>query len=367
MYDEARLEHSDFVYVNPTGRFVVGGPMGDTGLTGRKIIVDTYGGAARHGGGAFSGKDPTKVDRSAAYAARHVAKNIVAAGPGRSLRAAGRLRDRHRPSVLDPGAVLRHGGDPGRPASSSSCASTSTCAPPRSSTTSTCGARSTSKTAAYGHFGRDEHDFTWERTDRAEALRAAAGLAVLEAEPSEMAVTVVGSVAFDALETPFGKRERILGGAATHFSLAASFFTDVRVVGVVGEDFGPEELAVFEERGINTDDLERVDGARSFFWAGRYERGHAGRADARHAAERVRASSTRCSRRRARESSVVFLANIQPDAPAARARAVQRRGARGARLDELLDPRRRATRCSRRCGRWTWSCSNDAEIRMLTE
>src|SRR5256885_12334102 len=77
MYDEARLEHHDFVYVNPTGRFVVGGPMGDTGLTGRKIIVDTYGGAARHGGGAFSGKDPTKVDRSAAYAARYVAKNVV--------------------------------------------------------------------------------------------------------------------------------------------------------------------------------------------------------------------------------------------------------------------------------------------------
>ena len=80
LYDEARLDQADFVYVNPTGRFVVGGPMGDTGLTGRKIIVDTYGGAARHGGGAFSGKDPTKVDRSAAYAARYVAKNIVAAG-----------------------------------------------------------------------------------------------------------------------------------------------------------------------------------------------------------------------------------------------------------------------------------------------
>ena len=80
MYDHARLEHHDFVYVNPTGRFVVGGPMGDTGLTGRKIIVDTYGGSARHGGGAFSGKDPTKVDRSAAYAARYVAKNVVAAG-----------------------------------------------------------------------------------------------------------------------------------------------------------------------------------------------------------------------------------------------------------------------------------------------
>ncbi len=79
LYDEKRLQERDFVYVNPTGKFVIGGPMGDTGLTGRKIIVDTYGGAARHGGGAFSGKDPTKVDRSAAYAARYVAKNVVAA------------------------------------------------------------------------------------------------------------------------------------------------------------------------------------------------------------------------------------------------------------------------------------------------
>src|SRR5512132_978379 len=79
LYEERRLQDRDFVYVNPTGKFVIGGPMGDTGLTGRKIIVDTYGGAARHGGGAFSGKDPTKVDRSAAYAARYVAKNVVAA------------------------------------------------------------------------------------------------------------------------------------------------------------------------------------------------------------------------------------------------------------------------------------------------
>src|SRR6266566_6923776 len=80
LYDEQRLQERDFVYVNPTGKFVLGGPMVDTGLTGRKIIVDTYGGSARHGGGAFSGKDPTKVDRSAAYAARYVAKNVVAAG-----------------------------------------------------------------------------------------------------------------------------------------------------------------------------------------------------------------------------------------------------------------------------------------------
>jgi S-adenosylmethionine synthetase len=103
LYDERRFDERDFVLVNPTGKFVRGGPMGDTGLTGRKIIVDTYGGAARHGGGAFSGKDPTKVDRSAAYAARYVAKNVVAAG----------IAD--RTSGLDRGRVLRHRADPPRP------------------------------------------------------------------------------------------------------------------------------------------------------------------------------------------------------------------------------------------------------------
>jgi S-adenosylmethionine synthetase len=176
MYDEKRLEHKDFVYVNPTGRFVVGGPMGDTGLTGRKIIVDTYGGAARHGGGAFSGKDPTKVDRSAAYAARYVAKNIVAAGLADrcELQVAYAIGVAHPFSTqvecfgtehvpvdviegligehfdLRPAAILRDL-DLRRPIYA--------------------------KTAAYGHFGRDDHDFTWERTDKAEILRSAAGLA----------------------------------------------------------------------------------------------------------------------------------------------------------------------------------------------
>jgi S-adenosylmethionine synthetase len=177
LYNEKRLlSDRDFVYVNPTGKFVLGGPMGDTGLTGRKIIVDTYGGAARHGGGAFSGKDPTKVDRSAAYAARYVAKNVVA----------GELADRAEVNVayaigvahpvsiavrtfgtekipvarieelvkehfdLRPGAIIRDL-DLQRPIYA--------------------------KTATYGHFGRDDHDFTWERTDKAEALRSAAGLA----------------------------------------------------------------------------------------------------------------------------------------------------------------------------------------------
>jgi S-adenosylmethionine synthetase len=176
LYDERRLyDDRDFVYVNPTGKFVLGGPMGDTGLTGRKIIVDTYGGAARHGGGAFSGKDPTKVDRSAAYAARYVAKNLVAAeladrcevnvayaiGVAHpvsiAVRAFGtekvpieRLEELVREHFdLRPAAIL-HELDLRRPIYA--------------------------KTAAYGHFGRDDHDFTWERTDKADALRAAAGI-----------------------------------------------------------------------------------------------------------------------------------------------------------------------------------------------
>ena len=102
------------VFINPTGRFVIGGPVGDAGLTGRKIIVDTYGGAARHGGGAFSGKDPSKVDRSAAYATSWVAKNVVASGAGGALRGAGGLRHRHGPSRVDPRGDLRHrAGRPG--------------------------------------------------------------------------------------------------------------------------------------------------------------------------------------------------------------------------------------------------------------
>jgi S-adenosylmethionine synthetase len=180
LYDEKRLEDPTFVYVNPTGKFVIGGPMGDTGLTGRKIIVDTYGGAAPHGGGAFSGKDPTKVDRSAAYAARYVAKNIVAAGLadraqiqvayaigvahpfsilvecfGTEKLPATRIEELVREHFdLRPAAILRDL-DLRRPIYA--------------------------KTAAYGHFGRDDHDFTWERTDKADALRTAAGLAAATA------------------------------------------------------------------------------------------------------------------------------------------------------------------------------------------
>jgi S-adenosylmethionine synthetase len=173
LYDPADLRGG--FYVNPTGRFVIGGPVGDTGLTGRKIIVDTYGGFARHGGGAFSGKDPSKVDRSAAYAARHVAKNIVAAGLADRAEvqvayAIGVARPLSllietfgtekvpRPVItelvrahfdLRPAALLRNL-DLQRPIYA--------------------------KTAAYGHFGRDEADFTWEDTDQATLLRGEAGL-----------------------------------------------------------------------------------------------------------------------------------------------------------------------------------------------
>jgi len=167
------LDNKTRFFVNPTGRFVVGGPQGDTGLTGRKIIVDTYGGMARHGGGAFSGKDPTKVDRSAAYAARYVAKNVVAAGLARRCeiqlayaigvaRPVSILVDTYGTGVipdyeivrliethfdLRPAAIIRDL-ELRRPIFK--------------------------KTAAYGHFGRQDPDFTWEKTDKAEALRKAA-------------------------------------------------------------------------------------------------------------------------------------------------------------------------------------------------
>jgi S-adenosylmethionine synthetase len=163
------------VFVNPTGRFVVGGPMGDAGVTGRKIIVDTYGGMGRHGGGAFSGKDPTKVDRSAAYAARYVAKNVVAAGLADRVEVqvsyaigvahplsinvetfgTAKIADEKIAKLIDehfdlrPGAIIRD-----------------------------LGLRKPiyRKTAAYGHFGRDDIEFPWERTDKAAALKKAAGL-----------------------------------------------------------------------------------------------------------------------------------------------------------------------------------------------
>ncbi len=169
------LDDQTRYFINPTGRFVIGGPQGDCGLTGRKIIVDTYGGMARHGGGAFSGKDPTKVDRSAAYAARYVAKNLIAAGVADrleiqlayaigvahpvsiSVETFGTNKISHEKIValinehfdLRPAAIIRDL-DLRRPIFQ--------------------------KTAAYGHFGRNESEFTWERTDKADAVRKSAGL-----------------------------------------------------------------------------------------------------------------------------------------------------------------------------------------------
>jgi S-adenosylmethionine synthetase len=157
------------VYINPTGQFVIGGPRGDCGLTGRKIIVDTYGGMARHGGGAFSGKDPSKVDRSAAYASRYVAKNIVAAG----LAARCEIQISYAIGVAEPTSISVETFGTGQVADdrieqlirehfdlrpSGLIAMLDLKRPIYQST------------AAYGHFGRTENDFTWERTDRAETL-----------------------------------------------------------------------------------------------------------------------------------------------------------------------------------------------------
>ena len=173
LYDAKKLRKT--LLVNPTGRFVIGGPVGDCGLTGRKIIVDSYGGMARHGGGAFSGKDPSKVDRSAAYAARWVAKNVVAAG----------LADRCEVQVAFALGVARpvslmvetFGTEKIGRAQIAALIDTHFDLRPGSFREELRLHRPIyQKTAAYGHFGREDHDFTWERTDRADALRSAAGL-----------------------------------------------------------------------------------------------------------------------------------------------------------------------------------------------
>ncbi|HZL54778.1 MAG TPA: methionine adenosyltransferase [Solirubrobacteraceae bacterium] len=164
----------DFL-VNPTGRFVIGGPVGDCGLTGRKIIVDTYGGMARHGGGAFSGKDPSKVDRSAAYASRWVAKNIVAAGLADrvEVQVAYAIGVAHPVSVM----VETFGTEKiGRGQIATLVDEHFDLRPGAFREELKLHRPIYQKTAAYGHFGRDDPDFTWERTDKAAALRSAAGL-----------------------------------------------------------------------------------------------------------------------------------------------------------------------------------------------
>src|SRR2546423_4218429 len=174
LYDEKKLVKN--FLVNPTGRFVIGGPMGDCGLTGRKIIVDTYGGMARHGGGAFSGKDPSKVDRSAAYAARWVAKNIVAAelADRAEVQVAYAIGVAHPVSVM----VETFGTERGvsRPQIAKAVEEVFDLRPGSFREELKLHRPIYQKTAAYGHFGRDDHDFTWERIDKADALRSAAGL-----------------------------------------------------------------------------------------------------------------------------------------------------------------------------------------------
>jgi S-adenosylmethionine synthetase len=167
--------------VNPTGKFEIGGPMGDAGLTGRKIIVDTYGGAARHGGGAFSGKDPSKVDRSAAYAARYVAKNVVAAGLADrcEIQVAYAIGVAHPVSLM----VQTHGtGKVSDDDIVRAIGEVFDLRPAAFRRYLDLHRPIFQKTAAYGHFGREDHDFTWERTDRVEDLRAAVGLSASNAE-----------------------------------------------------------------------------------------------------------------------------------------------------------------------------------------
>ncbi len=169
------MDKNTKIYVNPTGRFVVGGPHGDAGVTGRKIIVDTYGGYAPHGGGAFSGKDPTKVDRSACYMARYIAKNVVAAG----LADRAMVQLAYAIGVADPVSLLVKTEGTGKIPESkiTEIVRANFKLTPRGIGEELNLRRPIyKKTAAFGHFGRTEPEFTWERTDRAEAMRADAGL-----------------------------------------------------------------------------------------------------------------------------------------------------------------------------------------------
>jgi S-adenosylmethionine synthetase len=174
----AMLDRNTKYHINPTGRFVIGGPMGDAGLTGRKIIVDTYGGYSRHGGGAFSGKDPSKVDRSACYMARYIAKNVVAAGLARKAE----VQLAYAIGVAEPVSVMIDAfGTATVPEERiTSLVRDSFSLTPKAIIEALDLRRPIYKpTAAYGHFGRSGPGFTWERTDRADALRKAAGLGVV--------------------------------------------------------------------------------------------------------------------------------------------------------------------------------------------
>jgi S-adenosylmethionine synthetase len=168
------------VFINPTGRFVIGGPMGDTGVTGRKIIVDTYGGMGRHGGGAFSGKDPSKVDRSAAYMGRYIAKNVVAAGLARRCE----VQVAYAIGVAEPVSVMVETFGTGATSEEKIASAIREVfqLTPRAIIEGLELLRPIyEKTAAYGHFGRSEKEFSWERVDRKDALREAAGVSKVQA------------------------------------------------------------------------------------------------------------------------------------------------------------------------------------------
>jgi S-adenosylmethionine synthetase len=169
------IDERTVFHINPTGRFVIGGPQGDTGLTGRKIIVDTYGGRGRHGGGAFSGKDPTKVDRSACYMARYIAKNLVASGDADEVE----VQLAYAIGVAEPVSVYVDTFGTGKVEQSKMVELVREhfqMTPRGIMETLQLRRPIFKKTAAYGHFGRTEPEFSWERTDKAEALRAAAGI-----------------------------------------------------------------------------------------------------------------------------------------------------------------------------------------------
>ena len=164
-------------HINPTGRFVIGGPHGDTGLTGRKIIVDTYGGMGRHGGGAFSGKDPTKVDRSACYMARYVAKNLVAAGLAERCEVQLGVRHRRGGAGVGYGEHLRHGRRCRTSGWWNWCGRQFPLTPKGMIDHLNLRRPIYRKTAAFGHFGRTEPTFSWEIADKAESLQQGAKLA----------------------------------------------------------------------------------------------------------------------------------------------------------------------------------------------
>jgi len=174
------LDKKTKFHINPTGRFVIGGPMGDSGVTGRKIIVDTYGGMGRHGGGAFSGKDPSKVDRSAAYMARYIAKNVVAAGLARRCE----VQISYAIGLADPVSVLvdTFGTATTSEEKISEAVRHTFGLKPREIIEHLDLLRPIyQRTASYGHFGRTDKEFTWERTDKKDTLRDAAGQSRLQA------------------------------------------------------------------------------------------------------------------------------------------------------------------------------------------